>query len=80
MLVVNDEQSICNLAAGMLRRSGYRLLTASTGEEALAIFRARQAPIDLVLLDLNMPCMGGMACLESPQVIDPKLKVVVASG
>jgi len=44
VLVVNDEQSICNLVAGMLSRSGYRLLTASTGEEALAIFRARQAP------------------------------------
>jgi PAS domain S-box-containing protein len=80
VLVVDDEPSLLELGAAMLRRSGYRPLTASRGEEALEVCRARPEEVDLVVLDLSMPGMGGQQCLESLQRLRPQLPVLIASG
>jgi CheY-like chemotaxis protein len=80
VLVVDDEPSLLELGAAMLRRSGYRPLTASRGEEALEVCRARPEEVDLVILDLSMPGMGGQQCLESLQRLRPGLPVLIASG
>ena len=58
ILVVDDYRSLCEVIAGMLRPRGYRVLTASSGEEAKALAR-ENARIDLLLTDLEMPEMCG---------------------
>jgi len=80
ILVVDDEPSVRDVAHQMLSRSGYKVLQAASGEEALASFKERKGDIDLVLLDLGMPGMGGKACLGEVRRLDPDARVLVASG
>jgi two-component system cell cycle sensor histidine kinase/response regulator CckA len=56
------------------------VLKVSDGEDALKIYQEKKEKIDLVILDLIMPGMGGKKCLEGLLQINPDVKVVVASG
>jgi two-component system cell cycle sensor histidine kinase/response regulator CckA len=78
VLVVDDETSILDVGREILEEYGYTALVATSGEEALKIYR--EQPVDLVILDLNMPGMGGQKCLERLREIDPDARVVIASG
>lgn len=80
LLLVDDEESLRELGARILERMGYRTILASNGEEALEIYKARREEIDLVIMDLSMPGMGGHKCLKELLTLDPKSKVVIASG
>ncbi len=80
ILVVDDEPEIRELTKEALQSLGYAVKSAVTGEEALEIFQAEDQAIDLVLLDLNMPGMGGYRCLEELIKIDSTVKVLIASG
>ena len=80
ILVVDDEVVLCKLGRRMLERFGYQVKTATSGEEALEIFRWQSDDIDLVILDVNMPGMGGYKCLQALLQIDPQIKIIVASG
>ncbi len=59
---------------------GYAVISAATGEEALEMYKVENKAIDLVLLDLNMPGMGGYKCLQELLRLDPQIKVVITSG
>ena len=80
ILLVDDDESIRNLGKQMLGEFGYTVFTASDGENALALYRIEQERIDLVILDLIMPGMGGRKCLEELIRINPQTKVLIASG
>jgi CheY-like chemotaxis protein len=83
LLVVDDEESVRNVARAILERSGFRVITAAGGAEALAMLRDRsngQAAVDAVLLDLVMPRMGGKEVLEEVRRLAPELPVIVSSG
>jgi two-component system cell cycle sensor histidine kinase/response regulator CckA len=80
ILLVDDEQSIRKLSADILKHSGYQTIAASCGEEALEIFNEDRDQIDLVILDLGMPGMGGHKCMKELLKLKPDLKVLIASG
>jgi PAS domain S-box-containing protein len=80
ILLVDDEEFVRDLGNRILSRSGYRVLTAADGKEAIEIYGSKKDEISLVLLDLTMPKMGGQECLEHLMRIDPGVKVLVASG
>jgi PAS domain S-box-containing protein len=80
VLAVDDESTVLALARDILEMHGYRVLTARNGEEALRVFRERAATVDLVLLDLTMPVMGGRECFRHLKEIDPRVRVLVSSG
>jgi CheY-like chemotaxis protein len=80
VLVVDDEATIRDLTSETLERFGYKVLIATSGEEALEIYADPAKQVDLVLLDLGMPGMGGHRCLREIQRIDPAAKIVIASG
>ena len=80
ILVVDDEENIRDFASQVLTKFGYKALTASSGEEALNIYSGKPKEIDLVLLDIGMPGMGGHKCLQELLKLDPKQKVIIASG
>jgi two-component system, cell cycle sensor histidine kinase and response regulator CckA len=80
ILLVDDEPMVSDLCARVLVKSGYEVITAANGKEALELYAKRQQDITLVILDLIMPEMGGKQCLEGLLKIDPSVKVVIASG
>ena len=78
ILLVDDEKAIREIGARLLAGAGYRPLTAESGERALDIYQ--RETVDLVVLDLDMPGMGGEGCLHRLFRLDPGVKVVIASG
>ncbi len=80
ILVVDDEAEIRGLTTEILQTFGYRVLTAASGEEAVAVYTDQGSAIDLVILDLSMPGMGGRHCLRELKQRDPQVKVLIASG
>jgi PAS domain S-box-containing protein len=80
ILVVDDEEVILDSCREALEGVGYRVLTANSGEMALEIYEQDPKDVDLVIMDLNMPGMGGLKCLEAIKAANPKAKVVVATG
>jgi len=80
ILLVDDEDYIRELGENILLEFGYKVIMVKSGEEALAIYSKRHDAIDLVILDLIMPGMGGKRCLKELFRIDSKVKVIVASG
>jgi two-component system, cell cycle sensor histidine kinase and response regulator CckA len=80
ILLIEDNESILDAVERMLQHFGYTVITASNGEQALKLYRAQKESIDLVILTLNMPGMGGFKCLERLREIKPALKTIVTSG
>ena len=80
ILLVDDEIVIRNLCELVLSKLGYTVLKASDGESALKIFVEQMEKIDLVILDIIMPGMGGEKCLQELLKYKPDLKVLIASG
>ena len=66
ILIVDDEQDICNSLESRLKPAGFRVQTASSGQEAVATFIQcfYDAPFDVVLLDINLPDMDGVDILK----------------
>ena len=80
ILVVDDEEAVRSLSRDLLSFHGFKVHLASSGEEALETYERLADEIDLVVLDLGMPGMGGFKCLEKLLVLDPEVRVIVASG
>lgn len=80
ILVVDDEQSVLNLLTDLLTKANYKVLTASSGEECIKVCDLGEETIDLIILDLNMPGMGGVKCLRELEQKKIKAKVIIASG
>ena len=80
ILLADDEDIILEILQEILHRSGYNTLTAENGEQAIEVFKKHRARIDLVILDMHMPGMGGYDCLKELRIIDPEIKVIIASG
>jgi PAS domain S-box-containing protein len=80
ILVVDDEDSIREITRGTLETFGYNVLTASDGTEALALYADKKNEIAVVLTDMVMPFMDGPATIRALQRMNPKVKIIAASG
>ncbi len=80
ILLVEDEQSVRELATSILKRQGYKVLAAANGGEALLLAERRAEPIHLLLTDVVMPGMNGRELSERLLAIRPDLAVLFASG
>ena len=80
ILFVDDEDRISNVADQMLQSMGYKVLVASGGKEAVNIFHEKKDLVDIVILDLIMPDMGGVKTYDRLKQIDPAVKVLISSG
>ena len=80
VLVVDDESIIRDLARGALQGLGYRVLEARDGLEAVEFFEAGLEPVDLVLLDMTMPRMGGAEAFRRIRTLAPGTRVLLTSG
>jgi PAS domain S-box-containing protein len=78
ILVVDDENQLCVLAKKILDHYGYKVLTASSGEQALLLLKSNH--IDLLLSDIIMPKMSGYQLAEQVVKFCPNIKILFASG
>ena len=80
ILVVDDEYPVRNVLSLSLEHLGYNVEIASSGTEALELYRKSKQPIDLVILDMLMPQLSGDQTFFKLKAIDPDVKVLVISG
>ena len=80
ILLVEDEASVRNLAQRLLEQSGYRVLPATDGSEALSLCAAHGEHIDLMVTDVVMPRMRGGELAARVALIRPGLRVLFMSG
>jgi PAS domain S-box-containing protein len=80
VLVVDDEPDVRDLTGELLRRLGFEVVMATSGDEAVALFRARPAAFDAVLLDATMPGLSGEQTLREMLRIRSDARIVLMSG
>jgi len=80
ILLVDDEEMIRTVGTKILERLGYKILPAESGQRAISIYRDGKDEIDLVILDMIMPGMGGRETYKMLKQINPGVKVLISSG
>lgn len=80
ILVVDDEASVREITRQTLEVFGYRVVLASDGAEAVALFARAGDEIELVLTDMMMPVMDGPATIQVLRKMNPYVKIIAASG
>lgn len=78
VLIVDDDPEIIRLLSKILSNDGYKVIDAQNGRKALE--KVEKGGIDLVVLDLVMPEMGGIETLKEIGNVTPKLSVIVLTG
>jgi len=78
ILIVDDEEVICSILARRLTREGYTCVTANDGREALQYFYKH--PFSLIISDIKMPEMDGLALLKRVKATNPKMMVIMVTA
>ncbi|MFC1812639.1 PAS domain S-box protein [Thermodesulfobacteriota bacterium] len=80
ILLVDDEEMIIEVGREFIEKLGYNVLTAKGGKEAIKIYKKNRGQIDMVVLDMIMPEMGGGDTYDKLKEIHPDIKVLLSSG
>lgn len=80
ILLVEDDPDVLKVLRAMLKHLNYRVITAVHGQAALEIYRTRKDEIALVLTDMVMPELDGLALLQAIKITDPEVKAIVLTG
>jgi PAS domain S-box-containing protein len=80
ILLVDDEEMVLNVGGRVLEKLGYTVIEAPGGKEAVDIFDKNKESIELVILDMIMPDMGGGETYDRIKEIKPRVKVLLSSG
>jgi PAS domain S-box-containing protein len=80
ILLIDDEKMIIDVGQELLQELGYDVLTATSGKEAVEIYRQKSTRIDLVIMDLIMPGMSGGETYDRLKEINSHIKVLLSSG
>ena len=80
LLLVDDEVSVRDSTTELLRSLGYRVSSCENGQDAVDFFKRSAGTVDLVILDMIMPVMGGDTTFENLKTISPGVRVLLSSG
>jgi CheY-like chemotaxis protein len=80
ILLVDDEAIFLDVGRLMLENLGYTVMTAQSGKQALSLFSEHQGEIDMVILDIIMPHMGGGETYDKLKEMNSEVKTLLASG
>jgi PAS domain S-box-containing protein len=80
ILIVDDEASILTITSQTLQAFGYRILTATDGADAIAVYTEHKQDIAVVITDMMMPLMDGASTIRALTRINPAIKIIAASG
>lgn len=79
VLVVDDEHNVAEVIGGMLSNLGYDVTIAESGRKAITLYK-KSPRYDVVILDMNMPVMGGKETYAKLKALDPNVRVVISTG
>ena len=80
ILFIEDEEVLRQLVQDELENYGYTVMIAGDGEEAVQIYSERYEKIDIVISDLGLPTLDGLAAFKKMKEINPNVKTIVVSG
>ncbi len=80
ILLVDDEDMIIDVGEQLLEKMGYTVLSARSGKEAIEIYEQKKDKVDMVILDMIMPDMGGGETFDRLKGTNPDIKVLLSSG
>ncbi len=80
VLLVDDEEIVIGVGQQMLERLGFSVLTARSGQEAVAVYKNNPDDVDLVLLDMIMPGWEAGYTYDKLKAVNPAIKVILSSG
>ncbi|MBI3395534.1 MAG: response regulator [Spirochaetia bacterium] len=80
ILVVEDEPMMRDAVRELLESTGYTVLTADDGEQALSLYQENLGRISMVISDLGLPKMGGEELFKRLKILDPSVLLIIASG
>ena len=80
VMIVDDEDMVLEAGTMMLKHLGYEVLEAKSGKEAIALYQQNEDRIDLIILDMIMPDIGGGETFDELKKMHPKAKILLSSG
>ena len=80
ILIVDDEKTIVDIVKQILDIQGYQVTTRTSSIEALELFKVRSQEFDLIIMDLNMPNMSGLALSKEVKRIRPDIPIILCTG
>lgn len=80
ILIVDDDEAILESLSAALNSTGVTVFLARSGEEAIGMYREKAADIDLIILDVGMPGMGGVKCFTELRAINPDSRILICTG
>ena len=80
ILLADDEEDILEVGKKWLKEMGYEVIPAKSGKEAVELYKTHKDEVDLVILDMIMPEMGGGEAYDRIKEVNPQVKVLLSSG
>jgi two-component system cell cycle sensor histidine kinase/response regulator CckA len=80
ILMIDDDVSVCEIAKDMLSNLGYTVVDVHDGKAGVEFYRTRRASIDLILMNMNMPLMGGRETFRQLKSINPEVPILIVTG
>ena len=80
VLLIDDDEMVVDVSEQILNSSGYDVVSAKSGKEAIEVYKENHSRIDMVILDMILPDMGGGDTYDRLKEINPGIKVLLASG
>jgi two-component system, cell cycle sensor histidine kinase and response regulator CckA len=80
ILLVDDEDMIVEVSRELLEVLGYHVCVAKSGREAIEIYKEKQGEIDVIIMDMIMPGMGGGETFDVLKTVNPDVRVILSSG
>ena len=80
VLLIDDDEMVVDVGELILKNSGYDVVSAKSGKEAIEVYKENHSRIDMVILDMILPDMGGGDTYDKLKEINPGIKVLLASG
>lgn len=80
ILIIDDEVSVCEIAKDMLSNLGYSVTYVHDGKAGVEFYRTRRASVDLVMMNVNMPLLGGRETFRQLRSMAPDLPILIVTG
>jgi CheY-like chemotaxis protein len=80
ILVIEDEEAVCELTKTTLENYGYRVISAQNGVQGISLFEEHKHEVKALVTDTDMPYMDGMGVVHAIKELNPAIPVIIASG